>query len=159
MCVYKITENVKIYSIKGIPAGFTSAIFEAIMFYIFDLFDKKALGYQFTAIGERLFHLGSLDGEITGLLMHFLVGSIVGFFAALISYYIKLRPKNYRQSILIGILAGFLILLLFSLPVNIFMLHLYVYENYDLISTDFYYSMHIFYGLLWCLFLYIFLGS
>jgi hypothetical protein len=146
--------NPKKYLYFGPISGFIAAIFEAIMFYIFDYSAALPPGYQFTAIGSRLLHISGFYGTLYGLLLHFLVGTVVGLVAALISYYVVvLRIKTPGSGLAIGILAGFLVLLVFSLPVNILLLHLYVYEEYYLPSTAFYYSMHIFYGALWGLFL------
>ncbi|WP_337860673.1 hypothetical protein [Ferroplasma sp.] len=144
----------KKYIYYGIISGFVAAIFEAIMFYIFDFIVFLPPGYQFTAIGERVLGISGSYGTLYGILLHFLVGTVVGMFAAIISYYvIALRIKNMGTGIGIGILAGFLILILFSLPVNIFLLHLYVYEKYYLPSTFFYYTMHVFFGAVWGIFL------
>ncbi len=138
------------YTYFGLISGFISAIFEAIMFYSYDAASSLSPGYQFTAIGIRLLHIAGIYGEIYGLLLHFLVGTVVGFFAALISYYIPhLRIKSVLTGLGTGILAGFLILFVFSLPVNIFLLQLYIYEKYYVPSTFFYYTMHIFYGAVW----------
>ncbi len=142
------------YLYYGPVAGFISAIFEAIMFYLFDIAASLPPGYQFTAIGARLLHISGFYGTLYGMLLHFMVGTVVGIVAALISYYvIALRIKTVKSGLFIGILAGFLVLLVFSLPVNILLLHLYVYEKYYLPSTAFYYSMHIFYGAVWGIFL------
>ena len=138
------------YTYFGLISGFISAIFEAIMFYSYDAASSLSPGYQFTAIGIRLLHIAGIYGETYGLLLHFLVGTVVGFFAALISYYIPhLRIKSVLTGLGTGILAGFLILFVFSLPVNIFLLQLYIYEKYYVPSTFFYYTMHIFYGAVW----------
>ena len=138
------------YAYFGLLSGFISALFEAIMFYLYDAASSLSPGYQFTAIGIRLLHIYGIYGEIYGLLLHFLVGTVVGVFAALISYYIPhLRIKSVLAGLSTGILTGFLILFVFSLPVNIFMLHLYIYEKYYIPSTFFYYTMHIFYGAVW----------
>ncbi len=146
--------QIKNYLIFGSLSGFISAIFEAIMFYLFDFSFKQPAGYQFTAIGIRVLHIGGITGEVSGLFLHFLVGTVVAFFASIIAFYIKpLNIKNSTKGLFTGILAGFLILVLFSLPVNILLLHLDVYENYHLLSTDFYYSMHVFYGAVWGIFL------
>jgi len=152
--------NPKKYLYFGPLSGFIAAIFEAIMFYLFDYSASLSPGYQFTAIGSRLLHISGFYGTLYGLLLHFLVGTVVGLVAALISYYvIALRIKTTKSGLAIGILAGFLVLLVFSLPVNILLLHLYVYEKYYLPSTAFYYSMHIFYGALWGLFLGFFISK
>lgn len=146
--------NPKKYLYYGSISGFIAAIFEAIIFYLFDFVDSLPAGYQFTAIGIRLLNIGGFYGTLYGLLFHFLVGTVVGLFAAIISYYaIILRIRSIKSGIVIGILAGFLVLLVFSLPVNIYLLHLYVYEKYYLPSTFFYYTMHVFYGGVWGLFL------
>ncbi len=146
--------NPKQYLYFGPISGFIAAIFEAIMFYLFDLAASLPPGYQFTAIGSRLLHTSGFYSTLYGILLHFLVGIVVGLVAALISYYIiALRIRSVRGGLSVGILAGFLILLVFSLPVNIFLLHLYVYEKYYLPSTAFYYIMHVFYGGVWGLFL------
>lgn len=146
--------NLKRYASFGLLSGFISAIFEAIMFYSYDAASSLSPGYQFTAIGIRLLNIAGIYGELYGLLLHFLVGTVVGFFAALISFYIPhLKITSTISGLGIGILAGFLILLVFSLPVNIFLLHLYVYEKYYIPSTFFYYTMHIFYGGVWGTFL------
>ncbi|MEM0139188.1 MAG: hypothetical protein QXZ44_01035 [Ferroplasma sp.] len=139
-------------------AGFISAIFEAIMFYLFDMVANLPSGYQFTAIGQRVLGISGAYGQFYGLLLHFMVGTVVALVASIIAFYIKpLNIINKEKGLLIGILAGFLILMVFSLPVNILILHLYVYEKYELVSTDFYYSMHIFYGAVWGLFLGLFI--
>jgi hypothetical protein len=146
--------NSKKYIYYGIVSGFIAAIFEAIMFYLFDFIAILPPGYQFTAIGERVLGISGSYGTLYGILLHFLVGTVVGMFAAIISYYIIiLRIKSIKSGFAIGILAGFLILILFSLPVNIFLLHLYVYEKYYLPSTFFYYTMHVFFGAVWGIFL------
>ncbi len=150
----------KKYLIYGSLSGFISAIFEAIMFYLFDFFDSKPSGYQFTAIGVRLLHISGIYGETYGLLLHFLVGTVVAFFASIIAYYIVIfKIYNAKKGLLTGLLAGFLILLVFSLPVNILLLHLYVYEKYYLPSTFFYYLMHIFYGSVWGMFFGLFISK
>jgi hypothetical protein len=147
------------YLFFGIISGFISAIFEAVMFYLYDVISSLSPGYQFTAIGIRLLKISGIYGELYGLLLHFLVGTVVGFFAAIISYYIPhLQINNIKSGLGTGILAGLLILLVFSLPVNIFLLHLYVYEKYYIPSTFFYYTMHIFYGAVWGVFLGFFAG-
>ena len=146
--------GVRNYLLFGLVSGFIAAIFEASAFYIFDALSGISIGIQFTDIGIKLFHFYGITAQASGLLMHFLVGTVVGFFAALISFYVKpFNIFNSRKGFLIGLLAGFLILILFSLPVNIFLLHLYVYENYHRASTLFYYSMHIFFGMVWGIFL------
>ena len=146
--------NLKRYASFGLLSGFISAIFEAIMFYLYDAASSLSPGYQFTAIGIRLLNIGGVYGELYGLLLHFLVGTVVGFFAAFISFYIPhLKITSTLSGLGVGILAGFLILVVFSLPVNIFLLHLYVYEKYYIPSTFFYYTMHVFYGAVWGIFL------
>ena len=146
--------KIRRYLFFGLISGFISAIFEAVMFYLYDVLSSLSPGYQFTAIGMRLLKISGIYGEFYGLLLHFLVGTVVGLFAALISYYIPhLRINTTLSGLGTGVLAGFLILLVFSLPVNIFLLYLYVYEKYYIPSTFFYYTMHIFYGAVWGIFL------
>ena len=109
--------NPKKYLYYGSISGLIAAIFEAIIFYLFDFVDSLPAGYQFTAIGIRLLNIGRFYGTLYGLLFHFLVGTVVGLFAAIISYYaIILRIRSIKSGIVIGILAGFLVLLVFSLP-------------------------------------------
>ncbi len=148
------------YAYFGLISGFIAAIFEAIMFYSYDAASLLSPGYQFTAIGIRLLNISGIYGELYGLLLHFIVGTVVGFFAALISFYIPhLRIMTVLSGLGTGIFAGILILFLFSLPVNIYLLHLYIYEEYYIPSTFFYYTMHIFYGAVWGIFLGFFYGK